>query len=200
MKASLQAGGGAVWKISNRFPENPFDLPERCQAADRSRGSRCAPTDAMARTDPGQEGTLLLATLFSMATTFCLYKLLRQFKSTRRTLNKFVRLSKQGPFYRGGSWLLGTLMRRTRGTAAIAAPGERCVPRVRLNERTTSSVDLIWTAERASTWSDDAYELQRRWAPGHAGAFEARDTPEKIQAARDAVDEWVTVYQGARAQ
>ena len=100
----------------------------------------------------------------------------------------------------GGAWLLGTLMRRTRGTAAIAAPGERCVPRVRLNERTTSSVDLIWTAERASTWSDDAYELQRRWAPGHAGAFEARDTPEKIQAARDAVDEWVTVYQGARAQ
>ena len=109
----------AVQKLS-LLPENPFDLPERCQAADRSRGSRCAPTDAMARTDPGQEGTLLLATLFSMATTFCLYKLLRQFKSTRRTLNKFVRLSKQGPFYRGGSWLLGTLMRRTRGTAAIA--------------------------------------------------------------------------------
>ena len=69
------------------------------------------------------DSTLLLATLFSMATTFCLYKLLRQFRSTRRTLNKFVRLSKQGPFYRGGAWLLGTLMRRTRGTSAIAAPG-----------------------------------------------------------------------------
>lgn len=146
------------------------------------------------------DSTLLLATLFSMATTFCLYKLLRQFRSTRRTLNKFVRLSKQGPFYRGGAWLLGTLIRRTRGTAAVAPPGERCVARVRLNERTTSSVDLIWTAERASAWSDDAYELQRRWAPGHAGAFEARDTPEKIQAAQEAVEEWVTVYEGTRAQ
>lgn len=87
---------------------------------------------------------------------YALYRLLMRFSLFRREMKKFIRLSKQGPFYRLGARLLTKLMRLALGSRAYVAPSS--APKATLVKRATDSVTVTW---RCRTTSREYHQIMR---------------------------------------
>jgi len=91
---------------------------------------------------------------------YALFKGLMRLALFRREMRKFVRLSKQGPLYRLGAWLLAATMRRVLGKRAYVEP--TLAPRAAQLKRTTDSIALTWRCRQKSRWATDALEVAAR--------------------------------------
>lgn len=79
---------------------------------------------------------------------YALYRLLMRFRLFRREMKKFIRLSKQGPFYRLGARMITIFMRLALGNRAYVAPS--APPKATLVKRATDSVTVTWRCRTAS--------------------------------------------------
>lgn len=105
-------------------------------------------------------GILRIVAILGLQAIVCygIYRALMRLRFVRREVRKFVRLSKQGPLYRLGSWLLRQTMRLVLGNKAYVAP--TTPPKATHVRRTTETIVVDWRCTTSSRWVDDELQVE----------------------------------------
>ena len=125
-----------------------------------------------------------VAHAFALMMPICFFLL---YRGGRKKLKRYWRLSKEGPFFKLGVWVVGkmgeaaaAIDRALLGSRLVGDP-TKCRPKFTVIKTQSDRMILSWTAPRSSAWVDDVYELQTlQTHPAAAKGVIARETWEEL--------------------